>query len=244
MPIRLNDFEWGYTNGSILLAGGSHGTDYEESVDVYDPVLNSWRELDMGIGRHHPSTVLLPDGRILIVAGHNNDANSIPTGYAQYIDPANDFQVSWSQSAFDEVRGYHTVTLLLPDGRVLVGGGNPGGGAGNEKTDFRYFYPDYFDGQRPEITSFPAQLDYNSSNTVTWQNATSVSEVVLVGMGSMTHSIDFNQRHVQLLIQGSTNDTTTFQAPPNGMVAPPGYYILYILDQNRKPSIGKIVRLG
>jgi hypothetical protein len=242
LPIRVNDGEWGYSNGSILMASGSHYTDYEQNIDIYDPVQNSWLpSVNMGIRRHHPSTVLLPDGRILMAAGHND--NSIPTGYAQYIDPINGFKVHWSQSAFSESRGYHTVTLLLPDGRVLVGGGNDGGTAGNEKTDFRYFYPDYFDGPRPQILSFPAQLDYNSPYMVTWQSATPVSEAVLMGVGSMTHSIDFNQRYIQLRIQDSTDGSTTFLAPPNSMVAPPGYYLLFILDQDRRPSIGKIVQL-
>jgi hypothetical protein len=246
LPIRLNEYEWGYSNGSIMMAGGNLGTDYSGSADVYDPVLNAWRELDLGVQRTHASEVLLPDGRILVVAGYNNDTNPdrVPTGFAEIIDPADNFSVSWSRNPYPETRAYHTVALLMPDGRVLVGGGNDANNAGNEKPDFRFYYPDYFEGSRPVITDFPEDLDYNGSYSVGWSGANTVGEVVLLAVGSMTHSVDFSQRHIQLQIQGSYSGTTSFLGPANASVAPPGYYMLFVLDESRKPSVGKIVHLG
>lgn len=70
-----------------------------------------------------------------------------------------------------------------------------------------------------------------------------VSEIVLVGLGSMTHAFDFNQRHVQLAVTGSTATTAAVTGPPNPQTAPPGHYMLFVLDQARTPSIARVVHL-
>jgi len=251
LPIRINDGEWGYSNGSILTAGG--GGDGESSkyhADVYDPVNNVWKEgtdrINLTVPRHHPSTVLLPDGKILIVAGHSQGTDPNLLGTAQYIDPANGFAVSSGQSNYTEVRGYHTVTVLLPDGRVLVGSGTIFPISYSERSDFRYYSPDYISGTRSTILGVPTNLQYGSSYTVTWNSTVPIDEVVLIALGSMTHSFDMNQRYVQLevLSTDAAAGTTTFRAPPTAMVAPAGHYMLFILDQNRIPSVAEIVMVG
>jgi hypothetical protein len=108
--------------------------------------------------RHHASTVLLPDGRVLVLAGHD-DVNPVKqTGYAEYIDPKNNFSLSQGAAQMPETRGYHSVSLLLPDGRVLLGGGNVGGKDDIEQTNFRYYYPDYMFEDRPRIVYTPKTL--------------------------------------------------------------------------------------
>ena len=63
LPIRAIDGQWGYANGTVLMAGGSHNTSHEQHVDVYDPVAKAWKpRIDMGVLRHHPPTRTRPSG--------------------------------------------------------------------------------------------------------------------------------------------------------------------------------------
>jgi hypothetical protein len=70
-----------------------------------------------------------------------------------------------------------------------------------------------------------------------------ISEVVLMGLGSMTHAIDMNQRYLQLAtpVKGTTSAEVT--GPENIQAAPPGYYMLFVLNESRIPSIARFVRV-
>jgi hypothetical protein len=249
LPIRSKDGEWGYSNGSVLIAGGSHGTTHMRHVDVFDPTRLRWSErIDTGVMRHHPSSVLLPDGRVLLVGGHNL-AGTPELRQATYVDPARRFETQLGTALSGEVRGYHNVALLLPDGRVLVGGGRDldtqNGPA--EKADMRYYLPSYlFEPGRPRILAAPTSL--TSGKTFLLTTTKKVSEVILLSLGSMTHSIDMNQRYVQLaklqsLLLPSGARMTVVAGPPDAQAAPPGYYMLFALDKRRVPSEAAIVRV-
>ncbi len=68
-------------------------TSLEHSIDVYDPSADQWMpRIDMGINRHQGSTVLLPDSRVLLIAGHNEFG--LNPGYAQYLHPADGFSLT------------------------------------------------------------------------------------------------------------------------------------------------------
>ncbi len=198
--------------------------------------------------------MLLPDGRILVVAGHS-DSGHPGQKQAGYVDPANGFAHALGASSTPEFRGYHTVTLLLPDGSVLVGGGRDLDLVGSlEKPDFRYLYPDYLFANRPAILTAPPVVRLGATFTVKTAGK-KPNEFVLLGLGSMTHSFDFNQRYVELertRFQRASIDhvppapgihATTLRAPADARVAPPGHYLLFVLDLNRIPSAGAIVRL-
>jgi len=249
LPIRLNDGEWGYSNGSVMIASGLPGSSHTRNLDVFDTQNMSWMpRVDLGVVRQHPSTVLLPDGRVLIVAGHNF-AGSANLRRNAYYDPRNPRGTRLGTSFSDELRGYHHVALLLPDGRVLVGGGRDKQTSSGilEKTDMRYYSPSYmFEPNRPKIVSAPKQLRVGKSFSL--QTNKRVREVVLMALGSMTHSIDMNQRSVQLDKQATFKVpggfTQTVTAPPNTSVAPPGFYMLFALDNRRVPSEAVIVKLN
>ena len=246
-----------YANGSVINVGGDPRSSTQNHADVYDPAADAWRpSIPLNGPRHHSSTVILPDGRILVLAGWNENPGAVnPTGFAEYVDPRNNFALSRGSAYMPEIRGYHTVTVLLPDGRVLVGGGNVAGDDGRERTDFRYYYPDYMFKTRPEIVSTAQTMITGGYSFVAVPHGTSVAEIALVGLGSMTHSFDMNQRHVQLRMQGSPfpmrcadsadvcHDLYVVRAPAAAQAAPPGHYMLFVLDANRVPSIGKILRL-
>ena len=241
----------------------------EGKIDVYDPGPDAWRpSIPMHGSRHHPSTVILPDGRILLLAGHDDSGATNQTGYAEYVDPKNNFALSQGVAYMPETRGYHTVSVLLPDGRVLLGGGNADGRNAVEQTNFRYYYPDYMFKPRPSITYTQDTINTSDYSLFYVPHTTNVDEVSLMGLGSMTHSFDMSQRNVQLRLfdlnftmkrvsgvwtlvaseqcvddADKCLDIYAYQAPTSNELAPPGYYMLFILDENRVPSPGKIVKL-
>ena len=247
LPLRLDDGAWGYHNGSALMAGGTHGSSHMTHADVYDPTADAWLpRIEMETPRHHPATVLLPDGRVLVVAGHNMMGVG-GTQNAQYVDPAHGLAVVDGARESGFVRGYHAVALLLPDGRVLVGGGRDNQTASTqEKAHFQYLYPGYMFRPRPAILSAPLELDYGAPFGIV-SSGSAPSEVVLVALGSMTHSMDFNQRHVQLELVSShatpAGQASLVVAPGDAATAPPGHYMLFVLDARRTPSVARIVHL-
>lgn len=269
LPIRLPGDGWGYANGSVITVGGAHHTPMEGNIDVYDPGPDAWRpSIPMSGLRHHGSTVILPDGRILILAGHDDESPTSQTGYAEYVDPKNNFALSQGVAFMPETRGYHTVSILLPDGRVLLGGGNVSGRDAIEQTNFRYYYPDYMFKPRPWITYTQNTIRTGAYSLVFVPHMTNIDEASLMGLGSMTHSFDMSQRSVQLRLfdlnitmkrisgawvqvdpaqcvgdPAGCLDVHAIQAPITRELAPPGYYMLFILDENRVPSPGKIVKL-
>jgi hypothetical protein len=245
LPLRLQNGEWGYWNGAIAQAGGQHWLPMEHHVDVYDLIAEQWsRSIDIETKRHHPSTVLLPDGRLLVIAGHDDSMPGNPeVGRALYVDPKMGFSLKGGYAMMGEVRGYHTVTLLLPDGRVLVGGGRSAGpnSVSDEKPTMRYYYPNYMFRARPAISAAPATIGYNATAAITATGAP--TEAVLIGLGSMTHSFDTNQRYVQVALTPRGGGAYDITGPSDNFVAPAGFYMLFVLDADRTPSVARIVKL-
>jgi hypothetical protein len=150
--------------------------------------------------------------------------------------------------------------VLLPDGRVLVGGLSPvgtlygkhadAGGpfANNDKdSSFEIFSPPYlFWGERPEITNAPAGVAWGESFDIGVGEDDEVSSVTLMRLMSPQHNHDSDQRSV-VLEYTQDGDHLTAAAPPSGTVAPPGFYYLFVnraSDQGEIPSVARIVHVG
>ncbi|MFW2382819.1 MAG: galactose oxidase-like domain-containing protein, partial [Acidimicrobiales bacterium] len=134
-------------------------------------------------------------------------------------------------------------SLLLPDGRVLIGGGGQPGPQLNLNAEI--FSPPYlFDGDqlaaRPVITSAPSKVQYNESFEIQVQgDAASVS---LVKTGAVTHSFDASTRWMELEISG-TDSQRAVRAPANANLAPPGTYMLFVLDSDGTPSVAQLIEI-
>ena len=139
-------------------------------------------------------------------------------------------------------RGYHGTAILLPDGRVLQAGSGEGAGGPSEK-NYELFSPPYlFAGARPTITSAPAVAYYGQTFRVTTPNASAITKVSLIRLGSVTHAFDSNQRYQTLSF---TKDATglTVTGPTGPKRAPRGHYMLFILNGAGVPSEAKIVQV-
>jgi hypothetical protein len=242
----VNDGDLGYSNGSVIIVGGARQSPFEHSVDIYDPRARSWqRTIATQAPRHFSAVVVLPDSRVLILSGAESDPN---TRHAEYIDPLSGFASALGTSDGGEVRGYHNVALLLPNGSVLVGGGRDvDRDTTLEKSNFRYYYPYYVFADRPRITSAPGGVTIGQQFTLD-SAGQAPTDVVLICLGSMTHCFDANQRAIQLQLLQVAQLTTghyrsTLLGPSSAQVAPPGYYMLFVLDGRRIPSEATIVQV-
>ena len=86
-------------------------------------------------------------------------------------------------------------------------------------------------------------MTYNAPFAISTPNAASISKVALVRLGAVTHSVNMEQRYVPLSFTaggGAVNAT----APANANVAPPGIYMLFVIDANGVPSVARMVRVG
>jgi galactose oxidase len=243
-----------YEPGHILTTGGAPS--YENSnatrnayvVDITGAAV-SVRKLDsMANARAFSNSVALPDGKVLVVGGQNypvpfSDNTSVLT--PELWDPATSAFTALAPMTIP--RNYHSIALLLPDGRVLSGGGGLCGSCGTNHFDAQVFTPPYLlnaDGTprpRPAITAAPAAVTAGSNISVTTDR--NVSAFSLVRMGSATHTVDTDQRRIPLTISGTTGTTATLTVPADRGVLVPGYYMLFALDSAGVPSVSKVVKV-
>ena len=206
----------------------------------------AWRETaPMAHPRSFETLTVLPDGSTIVTGG---TSKSDGVNMANAVLPAeiwNPQSETWSTMASQEKgRGYHSTALLLPDGRVLVAGGGqlPGYPVTNQ-TNAQIFSPPYlFKGLRPSVVSAPSVVQHGRSFEVQTSLGSNISKVSLVRLGSVTHTFDQNQRFVPMNFTAS-GSTLTVEGPANANVAPPGYYMLFVVNDQGVPSVAEFVRL-
>jgi len=206
----------------------------------------SWRQTaPMAFPRSYHNLTILPDGSVLATGG-GQSTDSFDQDHAalaaELWSPNNE---SWvTMAAMTVPRLYHSIALLLPDGRVLIaGGGRFGGGSLDDMLNAEIFSPPYlFKGIRPAITSAPNLISYNSMFSITTPDTGRIATVSLLPLGSVTHHFNANQRYLSLAFQ-SNGSGLDIQSPTNANIAPPGYYMLFIVDTNGVPSIASIIKI-
>ena len=239
-----------YRPSVIIMGGGNPATPTTEVIDL-GAATPTWQfGPNMSAGRIEMNATILPNGKVLAMGGSSSDEDESTASFAADLyDPATNSFSSAGSNAIPRV--YHSVSLLLPDATVWLAGGNYT--RGTYKQQMEIYKPAYLftvDGSgnvipatRPTITSAPAVTTYGSAFTVQTPDSADISSVVLVRPGSATHAFDMDQRLV------GVNFTTGFQtltvtAPPNGNIAPPGYYMLFVLNSAGVPSVAKFIRIS
>ncbi|GAA2511959.1 galactose oxidase-like domain-containing protein [Winogradskya humida] len=212
----------------------------------------------MSVGRRQLNATLLADGSVVATGGMTSVAKSDLVDLdhaattAERWDPATG---QWTVLASaSRIRQYHSTASLLPDGRIMTGGGGICGvcmDVGYLEKNVEYFTPPYLyekDGSgrlaaRPVITTAPATVGIGATFAVSSPHAAGIAKVALVGLSDVTHGVDQGQRYVPLTFTAS-GTTLTVTGPPNGGVSPPGYYLLFLVDTAGVPSVAKIVQVA
>lgn len=233
-----------YEPGKILYVGGGRTTNTAEIIDLNQAVPKWQWTGAMAYPRRHLNATILPTGQVLVTAGtsdtsfNNTDYGVLP---AELWDPATGIWTTVASSAIK--RGYHATAILLRDGRVLLSGSGDGGAPAPDERNAEIFSPPYlFKGTRPSITRGPMTINYNELFFVATTSPSSIAQVAWLAIGSTTHAFDMNQRFMRLTFTASDSGLTV-TAPSSPNLAPPGYYMLFVLSGNGVPSVAKIIRL-
>ena len=143
-----------------------------------------------------------------------------------------------------KARMYHSTALLLPDASILVGGGGSPGPQTN--TNAEIYYPLYLY-TRPDslrrgrrITAAPTAIVLGQQFLIDVPGAAAINRVTLVKTGSVTHSFNMDQRFLEPKFE-RVGDRLKIFAPVDLNRAPPGKYLLFIIDAHGVPSIGRIL---
>ena len=276
-PYSINGVAVMYAPGKIFKAGGAQAytgdtgqfvgpIDASASayvIDVTEDYTNPTampavrQIIPLNHARAYANGVVLPDGKVFIVGGQSQplqftDDNSVMI--PELWNPITERSADMAPMVVP--RNYHSTALLLPDGRVFVGGGgqcgdcagNSGAIAGANHLDFNFYSPPYLfapDGTpavRPAITSVPAtftlggQLRVSASPTVT--------SFSLVRLGSATHTVDTDQRRIPLTVASNINGSFVLNVPSDPGITVPGYYMLFALNATGVPSAAAIIHVG
>jgi hypothetical protein len=207
-----------------------------------------WTQISsMAFPRTYQNTTLLPDGTVLVTGG---GTTTDAVGLSDAVLPAELWSPTtrtWTTlAAMSAPRLYHSEALLLPDGRVLISGGGSFNGV-NEPTDqdsAEFFSPPYlFKGPRPVITAAPSQFSYGQNITVQTPNAAQIVSVSFVRFGAVTHCTNMSQRFLPLSFSAGSGSLTV-TTPANADLAPPGDYMLFLVDTNGVPSSAAVAHFG
>ena len=240
-----------YDVGKILVAGGGPSTKDARVVNVNGASPQVSTIAPMAFGRRQHNLTMLADGSVLATGGLSSGASLVDLNAGVY--PSEQWNPAtgqwWTLAAMQITRQYHSTALLLPDGRVLSSGGGICGTCdqvGYLGKNAEIFSPPYLfkaDGTlapRPAIDAAPASASYGAPIEIATGNPASIAKVALVRLGAVTHSVDMEQRYIPLsFTAGATSLTAT--APINANVAPPGPYMLFVVDTNGVPSVAHMV---
>lgn len=230
----------------MIMGGGNPATNTTELIDLSAATPKWVFGPNMTQPRIEMNATILPNGKVVALGGSLNDEDTTTASLnADLYDPATNLFTSAGQNAF--ARLYHSNSLLLPDATVLFIGGNPARGTYEQHIEI--YSPAYLfnaDGSaatRPSITAVPSTgIGYGSVFQVQTPDAANVASVVLMRAGAPTHAFDMEQRMVGLSFTAGSG-VLNVTAPPNGNIAPQGYYMLFLVNGAGVPSVAQFVQL-
>lgn len=244
-----------FDTGKILKVGGAVSNEGAPSNKLsYVIDLNSGVSVrkvnSMAYARAFHNSIVLPTGQVVVLGGQTvaqgfSDSNSVLV--PEMFDPVTETFTSLPPMSVP--RNYHSVALLLPDGRVLSsGGGLCGTGCAANHGDLQILSPNYLfkpDGTpatRPVINSAPTYAPYGSNITVNTDSA--VTSFSLVRVSSTTHTVNNDQRRLALTFSSTGANSYSVDVPSNPGWAVPGVYMLFAMNADGTPSIAKMVTVG
>jgi hypothetical protein len=212
--------------------------------------------------RQFPNAVVLPDGSILVIGGADNATATYCHTTVLYRAG-----IGWAEVAPDSAtsptrRAYHSCAVLLPDGRVFVGGGELLSPQSGSEHDYDIYVPHYLQGDpvRPNIADVRDALGVSIGIDQTTKarpvaggaqvfvdcdsldGLASIDRVVLIAPGSITHHSDMSARYVQLPGAHVSNSTMQVQIPNDGSV-PRGFYMMFAVNSAGVPSVAAWIKV-
>ncbi len=201
---------------------------------------------DLPQQRHYANLTVMADGQVLLSGGSGELNKDRKVAYQTAI--WNPQTRKWTPGAIaTKMRLYHSTSMLLPDGRVFTGGGGAPGPVINMNAELYeppyLFTPAGVLAERPALSEVPSYISWGGVFSARVAAQGGVSRATLVRTGSVTHTVDFDQRFMELGFE-QRGEVISLAAPAHGNVAPPGFYMLFVFDQQGVPAVAPIIRLG
>jgi len=243
-----------YRPGKILYTGGAPSVVQTTSASASAAVIDlnaatpKWTPVaPMNRARVYHTLTMLADGTVLAVGGEQTSDQTNATNGVLEPEIWNPSTQTWTLGAPMAVaRNYHSTAVLMPDGRVLVAGGGHDENDTSDQGQYNaqiYSPPYLFNGPRPTISSAPASATYGSTISVSTPDAASIGAVNLVSLGADTHQIDMDQHFVPLSYTQASG-TLSVQIPSSAAVAPPGNYMLFLVNSAGVPSVASLINIA
>lgn len=267
LPMRPDTAEFRNYGSAVPLPGGFRGPDSvlilggdRDDPNTYQLSGGKWKTASpRAFGRTQDDTLLLPDGDLLTVNGAfdirdygNGDKNPNADLKYRQIETRN-AEGDWRLGPAQRLpRGYHSNAVVMPDGRIMITGDELQQIANdpNIKDDMNgsieIYEPAYLkNGSRPDLSTMTSSAPaYDGKWAVFSSTPDDVKRAVLLAPTTATHSVNTSQRHLELRIKGRSGRAIELQAPPSAAAAPPGFYMLFLLNEEGVPSMARWIQLG
>lgn len=241
----------------IINLGGADEllSDTSQMIEIGASISSFWITLaNLNFPRHDaPNALLLADGTPMVIGGGHPEETVLTPEYLDYSNPD---PGEWAWKTMPDMavpRKYHSTALLLPDGSVWVGGGriytDPQRWEFENDMERRIeiFKPGYFfEGYRPVIEEAPLSIVTGDENpfelviSIDEEGELQIDSVVLISMANVTHCFDCNQRYIILEFEENSPAKLEVMPPADEYIAPPGYYMLFVLNDKSKSDSGQV----
>ena len=238
-----------FDTGRILLTGGSDkslsnsATASALSIDINGatPVVTEVDALDSP--RVYHNSVLMPNGEVMIIGGNTSGVLFDDTTSVLGTEIWNPLSGNFRTTAPIAVsRNYHSIALLLQDGRVLSGGGGLCGSCTVNHPDAQIYSPPYLFNANGERRARPGILAANATaqagDTLLVDATANITRFNLLRLSSNTHSVNTDERLIKTRLQRVASGLYELELPDNPNVLLPGNYWLFGLDAAGTPSVG------
>jgi galactose oxidase len=240
--------------GKILAVGGapsydsSNATSNATLITIGNGTATTQTLPSMSYQRAFNNSVVLPNGQVVVIGGQTfaqpfSDDTAILT--PELWDPTKQTFTPLAPQAVPRV--YHSIALLLPDGRVLSGGGGLCGSCSTNHPNVEILTPPYLlnangsAATRPTISSAPTTAQLGT--TIAVSASSGIQAFALMRFSSVTHSVNNEQRRIPVSFTVGTGGEYLLTIPSDPGVVVPGYYMLFALNANGVPSVSRTVQI-
>ena len=243
-----------YDEGKILVAGGATnntntapGSNQAMVINLNGATPTKTVIAPMSYARKFNNAVMLPTGEVLMIGGNTSGVEFSDSGTILTPEIWNPDTQTWRQVADHAVpRNYHSVALLMTDGRVWSGGGGLCNCAADHP-DHQIYWPPYLfnaDGSpatRPAIATAPNTITYGDTFTV--QASAGIARFSLVKFSGITHNLNSDLRYLKVPFTAVGGDQYQLTVSGNANVLTPGYWMLFAVNSQGTPSIAKVLQV-
>jgi len=245
-----------YDEGKLLTAGGwisgnnTSSTNQAFTVDLNGPSPVVALTQSMQYARKFQNGVVLPNGEVLVVGGNTSGQKFSDNGAVLIPEIWNPTSASWREGAPMSIpRNYHSVALLLTDGRVLSAGSgyNSNSIPASTHQDGQVYSPPYlFDSDgapapRPGILNAAGVVETGSTFNV--DTSEPVAYFSLIKMSATTHGVNTDLRYLRPQFSANGGNSYDVSLHPNPNVATPGYWMLFAVNAAGTPSEAQVIRV-